>query len=691
MRKKREEFVEHTIESILTRSLSFSKQFACACLTFFRVSCLIELMLKNKKTRLFNLALLFLIAATIPLGVFFAQKSNDIRQRATTNAIQVSQSWLTSSHASSPGYSVISADTHDSGSVLVDSRFGLDGECNADRNLHIPWTQSWGHGNDFPNQSEFECKSRDAKVFYTVAKLDNDENYTKNTASILGSYLPSSPNYRESLQREAYAIFEKYIASGLKLDNAHNSFKLLPYFTANEKGAVYKVANEPDWAQGPYIAPDDYAILFHAYATQIKLLDPTAKIMIGGLIGSINNPGDWMCHDGHAPQPEINCTGSLGNRYNWIRVFRESYKTKYGSYPPVDIWGIHPYTWLDRWQQDPDTAWTDARDKIEQFKQFLDSIGEGKKDVWITEFSLGFPPGLINQDKEAETQQVADKYMWPLVSWLKTTTYVKRWFWFTADPSADGKSFNTVSNILKLDNGQYNALGKTYIKLMKLPPFSQEDQQQFAKLSANLRLFLTQNNNLSENISVIIQATTDISNQLKTLGVTARSVIGNGTVITVDAPVVKLLDIAAISEVTAVDLEVKNTLSSCSKGLRDLFSVDSGCPDNQAKNAQYRCSNDQASTALPTQTSCTWVQQLQQQADAACKTQSKSTIEVLPVDSGCPDNQAKAVYFRCTNGGETQFFNLGDKNSTAPSACHWIQQWQTDAESYCKTQVNCPQ
>lgn len=220
------------------------------------------------------------------------------------------------------------------------------------------------------------------------------------------------------------------------------------------------------------------------------------------------------------------------------------------------------------------------------------------------------------------------------------------------------------------------------------------------KYSANLRQFLTKNPS-ADRVSVIISAKSDISRELTSLGITIRSTTGNTIrIITADVPVRELGNIANISDLVGIDVpqQLGSTksgsqstgivISQCEKGLKDLYPVDSTCPDNQGKSASYVCSDNQ-SRLLPAKSSCSWIQQLQEEAIALCSADNKQTIVVYPEDTGCPSNQAKAVSFRCKNGGETQFFQLGDKNNAQASACAWIQQWQEQADVYCKNQVAC--
>lgn len=59
---------------------------------------------------------------------------------------------------------------------------------------------------------------------------------------------------------------------------------------AGHRGAVWEVGNEPNWF--PLMRPEQYAAVYARYYDLIKGLDPTAKIMVGGLFlkEAINNP-----------------------------------------------------------------------------------------------------------------------------------------------------------------------------------------------------------------------------------------------------------------------------------------------------------------------------------------------------------------------------------------------------------------
>lgn len=337
--------------------------------------------------------------------------------------------------------------------IEADQRFGVSGDCAIARDLGVPWAFHWGHGGTYANEDEERCAALGLNVFLTVGKLDNDEDYTTMSEPSRRPFeigrLAADPLILPSdADREAYRALERLIAPyvardrNLRRDSALQSYLLVPRYAVLFPGAVYQIANEPDF--GPYLTPADYADLYYLFATRIRAYDPAAQIMIGGLVGTVTEVVDDQCAAGRSPDPAVNCAASeglraTGIRFNWVRAFREAHLATYGEYPRVDVWNIHPYTFAeaiardyreDNWAM----AWQDARDKIVAFRAFLDEIGEGDKPLWLTEIGVGGAAGRFygaaGRDREAAL--VADAYLRPLIDWLRSTTYAQRWFWYRA-------------------------------------------------------------------------------------------------------------------------------------------------------------------------------------------------------------------------------------------------------------------
>ncbi len=90
-----------------------------------------------------------------------------------------------------------------------------------------------------------------------------------------------------------------------------------------------------------------------------------------------------------------------------------------------------------------------------------------------------------------------------------------------------------------------------------------------AKFGSNMRSYLAENPN-STKISVIITAKSDISESLKSLGVTVRSVIGGGKVITADIPLENLIKILSIDDLVSINAPDKLTLTGAGGSLTGI-------------------------------------------------------------------------------------------------------------------------
>ncbi len=90
----------------------------------------------------------------------------------------------------------------------------------------------------------------------------------------------------------------------------------------NKPGALYLIGNEierVDWGNDGQDenTPEVYAVAYHDLHTQIKALDPTAKVAIGGVI----------------QVTEL--------RLEWIQRAWDEYKRLYNEPMPVDVWNAH--------------------------------------------------------------------------------------------------------------------------------------------------------------------------------------------------------------------------------------------------------------------------------------------------------------------------------------------------------------
>ena len=99
---------------------------------------------------------------------------------------------------------------------------------------------------------------------------------------------------------------------------------------------VFGEANRYGYMTGARFAP-----IFHYFATQIKLADPTAKI-----IGTSILNWDFTC---------IGCAGYQSGE-SWLTDFIGAYETRFGRKPTVDAWAIdvYPIDWINTPNNDSD-------------------------------------------------------------------------------------------------------------------------------------------------------------------------------------------------------------------------------------------------------------------------------------------------------------------------------------------------
>ncbi len=199
-------------------------------------------------------------------------------------------------------------------------------------------------------------------------------------------------------------------------------------------GQIWSIGNEPDWY--PYFTAESYAVWYKKFYDKIKLLDPTAKIMVGGI---------------HSPNPErtphyASAFWNLRVDYlwqdenkdlrGWTGAWRDAYKQKYGVYPQVDIWDIHVYPDDDVQQAygDPNnprasdftSASQQAITNITYFRDYLDSIGEQDKPLWITEIGLNMSKVGDKKNPELYYLNYWTYFMKPIMEFMRTSNKVQR-------------------------------------------------------------------------------------------------------------------------------------------------------------------------------------------------------------------------------------------------------------------------
>lgn len=207
-------------------------------------------------------------------------------------------------------------------------------------------------------------------------------------------------------------------------------------FIRSHPGLYWQIGNEPNVPNQDNLSPADYAQRYNYWYRRIKGLDPSAKLLNGGIV-------NW---------PDV--MGYYGWAVAYINDFRESYRAMYGEYPPVDVWSIHAFPpfyvnddgWLTSYCE---TA--ELKRFIAEAVQYLRSAGESQP-IWLTEFG-------INHRDDADPCMVP--FMTDIVHWLEESQLVDRWYWFSLNSGSGNHSGNLVT-----PSGDLTVLGGTYRDLI---------------------------------------------------------------------------------------------------------------------------------------------------------------------------------------------------------------------------------
>ncbi|NCN06690.1 MAG: hypothetical protein GW946_02495 [Candidatus Pacebacteria bacterium] len=363
--------------------------------------------------------------------------------------------------------------SENSGEVLRD-QFGIGSSCGIAAEMGIPWMYAWGHGSKYPNSAEVDCnRSKGLSFFFTIGKTDNAEKYPD-----LGQW---EAKWILPEEEAAYEAYKNLLAQSTKPEyypNAIASYVLIPMYITElgYKGAYYAVANEPDFE--PLFRPELYADFYKLIHDRIKKYDNTAKVSVGGLLEVAPESCSRPQSIGVACGPEGDA------RFAWLTAVRDNYQAKHGTSLPVDFWNIHPYVYAYNFSA------AETLDRVDQFKAYLDRIGEGNKKIWITEYAVleregaligkpcspnrKLPDGSVEyclplEDRMREQALMAD-FVEEVTRGFMARDYVERWFYFYGGESWSWSQSKTnyVGDIYKVrETGEYNEIGKRYMQLIR--------------------------------------------------------------------------------------------------------------------------------------------------------------------------------------------------------------------------------
>lgn len=194
---------------------------------------------------------------------------------------------------------------------------------------------------------------------------------------------------------------------------------------AAHPGIFWLIWNEPDRSDQANISAEQAAQLYCNVRKKIKMADPAAKLIVGG-VANLN--------------------------ISWLQTFRETYKSQVvctglgetgNVFPTVEGWHVHYYIGIHETYNSAN--WRSA---LTGFKNWMTSNG-GIKDTWLTEF------GCLDCWTPVGTA-LMKQLMLDQVPWLESQTWIKRYAWFAtiSSPSMTG---DLVSGAGLSDLGQYYA------------------------------------------------------------------------------------------------------------------------------------------------------------------------------------------------------------------------------------------
>ena len=199
-------------------------------------------------------------------------------------------------------------------------------------------------------------------------------------------------------------------------------------------GQIWSIGNEPDW--NPYLSAEDYAVWYKKFYDKIKSLDPTAKIMVGGIHSP--NPARITQYANVAKNIKVDYLWQDENNdlRGWTGAWRDAYKKKYGVYPQVDIWDIHLYpdddaskAYGDRNHPQPSDLSSASRQAIKDaayFRNYLNSIGEGDKPLWITEAGLLKSKVIDRKNPDSYFLNYWTYFLFPIMEFMRPSNEVQR-------------------------------------------------------------------------------------------------------------------------------------------------------------------------------------------------------------------------------------------------------------------------
>jgi hypothetical protein len=156
-----------------------------------------------------------------------------------------------------------------------------------------------------------------------------------------------------------------------------------------------------------------------------------------------------------SPGVHIASAGIANADWQWAEAFREAFRVKYGRYPRIDAWNIHNYVLEPEF--DPYDV-TEFQQRILAFRHWMESIGDGDKPLFLTEFGVLYGDGCCGRPVDPPDRLQA--FMSQSINWMIESQAIDCWAWF----SSRCELFN--GDLMTAD-GQLTELGIAYRGLIR--------------------------------------------------------------------------------------------------------------------------------------------------------------------------------------------------------------------------------
>jgi hypothetical protein len=238
-------------------------------------------------------------------------------------------------------------------------------------------------------------------------------------------------------------------------------------------GSAWIIGNEPNVGGQDNVSATDYATELQYYASTIKGVDPTAKIVGPNVL-------NW----------DSTCTGCEGylSGSSWVKGSSGTSGLSAVAMSEIDVWSVHTYPIT--WDHTPMTDPTLAENDLTSMSGYLSSLSsEAHKPIWDTEFGLLWaydgitdaPDGSCADGTScfapigAYDQNAVTTWMNQFVGWLTANSSalrIQRWFLYTSfgTPESYATTYAGVSVVQGTAPGSpLTASGQLYRQLSLTP------------------------------------------------------------------------------------------------------------------------------------------------------------------------------------------------------------------------------